>query len=268
MPAVAHETGHAIGYNHEQCRSDRDEYVTILYENIKPGKEGNFNKHDDNTTGIEYDYSSVMHYGSGSFSENGLTTIMPKYDPTMERFMGHNTGLTFRDKLLANRVYDCIGKWKKACGDDSVECENLGYMGADCKCVCPNGTSGDNCQNVEGDYYSPISCGGNMTAPGYIETPNWPDVFNPDEWCMWWVQAGAGERVRITFHAFDLTYRPDSGKCSQDKLELRLQHPVAVGSTYCEDEIKPGDEFVSEGSEMFISFFGAHSNRHTGFSAT
>ncbi|CAL4061490.1 unnamed protein product [Meganyctiphanes norvegica] len=269
MHTVAHEVGHAIGFHHEQCRTDRDDYITVLYENIKPGSGGNFNKHEDNSTGVEYDYSSIMHYGSQSFSENGLNTIMPKFDPTMQRFMGHHTGLTFRDKLLANRVYDCIGKWKKVCGANSMECSNLGYMGADCKCVCPPGTSGKHCQHVEGGYYPALTCGGNMTAPGYIETSNWPDIPNPNEWCMWWVQAGDGERVRVTFHAFDLTYRPDSGRCIHDKLELRLQDPLTTGNKYCEDEIKPDDEFVSEGSEMFISFFGAtHQNNHTGFSAT
>ena len=34
---VAHELIHALGYFHEQSRTDRDDFVTINFENIQSG---------------------------------------------------------------------------------------------------------------------------------------------------------------------------------------------------------------------------------------
>ena len=63
---VIHELGHAIGFNHEQTRPDRDQYVQIYLENVNRTKRHNFKKYDNdhtNTFSVPYDYYSVMHYG-------------------------------------------------------------------------------------------------------------------------------------------------------------------------------------------------------------
>lgn len=59
---VIHEFGHAIGMNHEQSRSDRDNHLKVLFENIRDDKESNLHKRTtlDNNP---YDYYSLMQYG-------------------------------------------------------------------------------------------------------------------------------------------------------------------------------------------------------------
>ncbi|CAH1789177.1 unnamed protein product [Owenia fusiformis] len=104
---VIHEMMHAIGFYHEQSRTDRDKYVTIMYDNIKSGKQGNFNKYDANKIsllGMPYDYSSVMHYGGRAFSKNGKATIVPKQRNAR---IGQRSGFSSLDYKKINKQYKC-----------------------------------------------------------------------------------------------------------------------------------------------------------------
>jgi Astacin (Peptidase family M12A) len=78
---VIHEIGHVVGLWHEQSRTDRDEYVEILWENVDPKATSNFDQ-KLNDREVEdlgaYDYGSVMHYPGDAFSRNGKPTIRVK----------------------------------------------------------------------------------------------------------------------------------------------------------------------------------------------
>ncbi|MBN3272215.1 HCE1 enzyme, partial [Polyodon spathula] len=102
---VQHEFIHALGFNHEQTRSDRDNHVTIQYQNIQRGMEYNFNRVNTNNLGTPYDYDSVMHYGRYAFSSNGRPTIVPKPNPNVS--IGRATQFSQTDIERINRLYNC-----------------------------------------------------------------------------------------------------------------------------------------------------------------
>ena len=72
---------------------------------------GQFEKQDDMNYTVQYDFSSVMQYPQWAFSRDvhDLNTIITK-DPFMQLSLGGDE-LTFRDKKLANAMYDCSGEY-------------------------------------------------------------------------------------------------------------------------------------------------------------
>lgn len=65
---VIHEICHAIGMFHEHGRDDRDDFITIIRANIRPGFEEEFQMVTDDDAVGTYDYDSIMHYGPLDFA--------------------------------------------------------------------------------------------------------------------------------------------------------------------------------------------------------
>jgi hypothetical protein len=84
LGAVIHEMGHTVGLAHEQSRFDRDDYVTIHFENIAPDKASQFDKTNFQAIG-EYDITSIMQYDSTAFSNNGQPSMTDKSGNTIPR---------------------------------------------------------------------------------------------------------------------------------------------------------------------------------------
>lgn len=98
-----HEIGHTVGLWHEQSREDRDQFVTIEWQNIQSGMESQFAQHitDGDDLGA-YDYGSIMHYPRDAFSSNGQDTIVP-VDPNSQ--IGQRTALSADDVAAVQAMY-------------------------------------------------------------------------------------------------------------------------------------------------------------------
>ncbi|KAL1468602.1 hypothetical protein MTO96_041384 [Rhipicephalus appendiculatus] len=77
---ITHELMHAVGFFHEHSRPDRDNYIDVFLDNVKPGFKNQFDKlHIPQSrliTGFSYD--SIMLYGSTSFAINRQSPTMLK----------------------------------------------------------------------------------------------------------------------------------------------------------------------------------------------
>uniref|UniRef100_A0A3Q3L8C9 Metalloendopeptidase n=1 Tax=Labrus bergylta TaxID=56723 RepID=A0A3Q3L8C9_9LABR len=104
---IQHEINHALGFQHEQSRSDRDNYVRINWENIDPQMAGNFHREEStNNLNTPYDYSSIMHYGRTAFSiQYGKDSITPIPDPNVQ--IGQRKGMSYWDIMRINLLYSC-----------------------------------------------------------------------------------------------------------------------------------------------------------------
>lgn len=102
---IQHEIIHALGFQHEQTRSDRDRYVRINWENINSRMAYNFQKQNTNNLNTPYDYSSIMHYGRTAFSTNGRDSITPI--PNSYVRIGQRDRMSSWDIKRINLLYRC-----------------------------------------------------------------------------------------------------------------------------------------------------------------
>ncbi|KAI5618564.1 nephrosin isoform 2 precursor, partial [Silurus asotus] len=98
-----HELLHALGFHHEQCRSDRDKHIEILFKNVIKGTENNFKLVDTNNLNTPYDYNSVMQYDRFAFSKNDKPTMIPIPDKNVP--IGCAKKMSPNDILRVNRLY-------------------------------------------------------------------------------------------------------------------------------------------------------------------
>ncbi|CDW56044.1 Astacin domain containing protein [Trichuris trichiura] len=141
---VCHETSHALGVWHEQSRTDRDNYISVNYNNIMSAAVGNFERLTSNIMYLDqvpYDFGSEMHYPSKAFAVNYNQYTIQTKDSKYQWTIGQRDYPSFNDAKVLNLAY---------CGSVcmNINCQNKGY--ADPKncnvCRCPEGLAGNRCE--------------------------------------------------------------------------------------------------------------------------
>lgn len=91
---------------------DRDNFVTVLWNNIEWGSAGQFTKElpdDVDNGGIQYDYGSIMHYRSKAFSRSDSLYTIQTNIGDYQKTIGQRDQLSFNDIKLMNEMY-CMRK--------------------------------------------------------------------------------------------------------------------------------------------------------------
>ena len=156
--------GKVIGLSTEQSRPDRDEYVSILTENIAEGQEHKFAINSDRSVGYlgeGYDYTSIMHLSASAYSESGEITTKVKnteeYTAQGSPELGERLELSDGDILRANRLYSCPRPGM---------CENLKVNVGHVQDLADNETDYlVEVVAIDGEGASFHQCGENMTFP-------------------------------------------------------------------------------------------------------
>ena len=104
--SVIHEIGHAIGLFHEHTRPDRDSFVAVDFDAIIDGRENNFFLLDEDfvDTFGDYDYGSIMHYGTHFFSNSPDRPTIIVADSTAPA-IGQRLALSEIDIFSSNAMY-------------------------------------------------------------------------------------------------------------------------------------------------------------------
>jgi len=136
---IVHELMHTAGFFHEQSRADRDDYVTIIWDNIEEGiAKNNFKKYslrEIDHLGAEYDYCSIMHYPDWAFKRRyDLKTIKMKRQSKCT--IGQRIKLSDTDMRKINTLYQCSGYpqvqsagGSRTCSDSSKGCKWWAFWG-------------------------------------------------------------------------------------------------------------------------------------------
>lgn len=110
LGTVLHELGHTVGFFHEHSRSDRDDWITIFWENIKEDAKSQFVKlrPEKNRLLVPFDYDSIMMYGSYSFSKDKkrLKTMIGKNGRVLKNAR-ENKNLSRSDVDRIRMLYNC-----------------------------------------------------------------------------------------------------------------------------------------------------------------
>jgi len=106
---AVHELLHVIGFHHMQNTPERDNYVTIMWNNMNQDANTKYqfqklSSQEATSYGAPYDFGSIMHYGPKDFSRNGQDTIVAKQRGVQ---FGQRQRISDWDAFKVNKMHNC-----------------------------------------------------------------------------------------------------------------------------------------------------------------
>ncbi|KAL6737090.1 hypothetical protein Aduo_010763 [Ancylostoma duodenale] len=243
---AAHEIGHALGFFHTMSRHDRDNYITVNLQNIKPNWLDQFTMTTPSSNenyGMEYDYGSIMQYGRTIGSINQKPTMIP-FDTNYVETLG-SPFISFIDLSMMNEHYGC----KARCNPQtSAKCSQGGFPHPrNCsRCICPSGYGGALCNE------RPAGCGAILQATTEFQTLR--DVIGEGgdkEYfvkCHYWIQSPPGKRIEVKIEKLTHGYAVEG--CTYEGVEIKANsNHKLTGYRFCAPE-DAGMVLRSQGSNL------------------
>ncbi|KAJ2952188.1 hypothetical protein O0L34_g4468 [Tuta absoluta] len=110
-------------------------------------------------------------------------------------------------------------------------------------------------------------CGGDIEvdSSGHLESPNYPDDYQPNKLCVWRLTVPQDYQVALRFHSFEVE---NHDTCSYDKVKVRdgdsMDSPL-IGM-FCGHKIPP--DIRSTSNKLLVIFESDSTVQKAGFSAT
>ena len=198
LATVIHEIGHVVGFWHEHSRPDRDQYITVHQENIRPGYKPDFDKITAvDSLGVPYDFKSIMHYSKVAFAKPGTMTItsIEKNIP-----FGGASVLSDLDILQTELLYNCSKLLIYDVGICTMHCYIMFLLESrsplpsrlPAKVATPSPVT-----------LPPGGCNRHLlNVTGQIFPPDSP--YKSNTTCIWIIEVPKGYEVRLEIHDMEL----------------------------------------------------------------
>ncbi|KAG9268325.1 CUB and zona pellucida-like domain-containing protein 1 isoform X1 [Astyanax mexicanus] len=174
-----------------------------------------------------YDYYDYCH--TETTSTTGYTTSTPDYTtPTTEPSCRWNCGANFSSCSCSSSCQynrNCCQDYYAYCFSttespttESPSCRwNCGYSFSSCSCDSSCQYYGNCCHdyhliycyifNYAVFYWSPVTapnCGGSLFGSGFLSSPNYPNYYHDNAYCVWRLSALPGEKIFLSFVDLEL----------------------------------------------------------------
>uniref|UniRef100_A0A0N5C011 EGF-like domain-containing protein n=1 Tax=Strongyloides papillosus TaxID=174720 RepID=A0A0N5C011_STREA len=179
-------------------REDRNVYITVNESNIKPEYIKQYSRLYTVFLHNKYDYSSIGHFSDNYGAKSDEKTYVRKWlDDSRVFLTGQEVRPVFSDLKWLHIQY-CKDHFSS-----HVLCDNNGYAKSDgsFKCECPNGYTGDFCDELE--FTGPL-CPDNLINIKDSQDKH-PLAFYSKTNCSILLTAPEGKRIRINVEALNCT---------------------------------------------------------------